>query len=535
MEIDVLIIGAGPTGLVAAIDAVRHGLSVRIVDQNPQRSPHSKALVLHSRSLEVLDDLGCVDCVLRAGREFRALNILAGTRPVGRIEFRRLAWNDAPYPMWLTIPQSETERCLEERLNALGVTVERQTALRSLHERQGGVDAELVRVDGSAEACRAAWLVGCDGARSDVRRALGVALEGDTSGEVFVLADVAMESPLVDGEGYNVLARDGVLLIVPMPKPGLVRLIAHLPKVRPDDAPPVIDLPLLQRIVDTRTGLTTRLSALGWTSSFSPKHFIARSMRVGRAFLAGDAAHIHSPVGGQGLNTGIQDAYNLMWKLALVHRGLAASTLLDTYHDERHPVGDRMIRGVRRATRGLTLRGGLAQRLRNRLAGLLLRFARVRDRMGAQLGMLLLRYGPSLAIAGEHASTGSPRPGERAAQQASTPALTQRLRGPHHTLLLFDGLDSALTDGEHQAAAALARTLAADAVRVVRVRREAAADADLADPQGAIHRAFAAHRPLAVWVRPDKYVGFRGDPRSTAALRAYLEGMFAGPARGKTP
>ncbi len=536
MEIDVLIIGAGPTGLVAAIDAVRHGLSVRIVDQNPQRSPHSKALVLHSRSLEVLDDLGCVDCVLRAGREFRALNILAGTRPVGRIEFRRLAWNDAPYPMWLTIPQSETERCLEERLNALGVTVERQTALRSLHERQGGVDAELVRADGGAETCRAAWLVGCDGARSDVRRALGVALEGDTSGEVFVLADVAMESPLVDGEGYNVLARDGVLLIVPMPKPGLVRLIAHLPKVRPDDAPPVIDLPLLQRIVDTRTGLTTRLSALGWTSSFSPKHFIAGSMRVGRAFLAGDAAHIHSPVGGQGLNTGIQDAYNLMWKLALVHRGLAASTLLDTYHDERHPVGDRMIRGVRRATRGLTLRGGLAQRLRNRLAGLLLRFARVRDRMGAQLGMLLLRYGPSLAIAGLHASTGSPRPGERTAQQASTPALTRRLRGPHHTLLLFDGLDSTLTDGEHQAAAALARTLAADAVRVVRVRREAATgDEDLADPDGAIHRAFAAHRPLAVWVRPDKYVGFRGDPRSTGALRAYLEGMFAGAARGETP
>jgi NADPH-dependent dioxygenase len=137
MEVDVLIIGAGPTGLVAAIDAVRHGLSVRIVDQNPQRSPHSKALVLHSRSLEVLDDLGCVDCVLRAGREFRALNILAGTRPVGRIEFRRLAWNDAPYPMWLTIPQSETERCLEERLNALGVTVERQTALRSLQRAAG--------------------------------------------------------------------------------------------------------------------------------------------------------------------------------------------------------------------------------------------------------------------------------------------------------------------------------------------------------------------------------------------------------------
>jgi 2-polyprenyl-6-methoxyphenol hydroxylase-like FAD-dependent oxidoreductase len=529
-DVDVLIIGAGPTGLVAAIDALRHGLSVRIVDQNAQRSPHSKALVLHSRSLEVLDDLGCVAPVLAAGRDFRALNILAGSRPVGRIEFRRLDWHDAPYPMWLTIPQSETERCLEDRLNALGVMVERQTALRALSQRQDGVDAELVRADGSALTCRAAWLLGCDGARSDVRHALGVTLEGDTSGEVFVLADVAMESSLVDGEGYNVLAREGVLLIVPMQRPGLVRLIAHLPNVRPDDEPPVIDLPLLQRIVDTRTGLATKLSALGWTSSFSPKHFIARSMRVGRAFLAGDAAHIHSPVGGQGLNTGIQDAYNLMWKLALVHRGLAAPTLLDTYHEERHPVGARMIHGVRRATRSLTLREGLAQSLRNRLVGLLLRFARVRDRMGAQLGMLLLRYPPSLATAAQHAP-GSPRPGERAAQQASTPALTQRLRGAHHTLLLFDGLDSALTDGEHQAAAALARSFAADAVEVVRVRRDAPAnDEHLPDPDGAIHRAFAAHRPLAVWVRPDKYVGFRGNARSTAALRTYLEGMFAGAA-----
>ncbi len=527
MDVDVLIIGAGPTGLVAAIDALRHGLSVRIIDQNPQRSPHSKALVLHSRSLEVLDDLGCVAPVLRAGREFRALNILAGTRPVGRIEFRKLAWNDAPYPMWLTIPQSETERCLEERLNALGVTVERQTALRSLHQRPDGVDAELVRADGGALTCRAAWLVGCDGARSDVRHALGVALEGDTSGEVFVLADVAMESPLVDGEGYNVLAREGVLLIVPMQRPGLVRLIAHLPEVRPDDEPPVIDLPMLQRIVDTRTGLATKLSALGWTSAFSPKHFIARSMRVRRAFLAGDAAHIHSPVGGQGLNTGIQDAYNLMWKLALVHRGLAAPTLLDTYHEERHPVGARMIRGVRRATRGLTLRAGLAQRLRNTLARVLLRFARVRDRMGAQLGMLLLRYPPSLATAAQHRA-GSPRPGERAAQQASTPALTQRLRGPHHTLLLFDGLDSPLTDTEHQASADLARSFAGDAARVVRVRRDAGSDeGHLADPDGAVHRAFAAHRPLAVWIRPDKYVGFRGDPRSTETLRAYLDGVFS--------
>lgn len=528
LDVDVLIVGAGPTGLVAASDALRHGLSVRIVDQNEQRSPHSKALVLHSRSLEVLDDLGCVEPVLRAGRDFRALNIFAGRRSLGRIEFRALAWNDAPYPMWLTIPQSETERCLEERLIALGGKVERHTALRALREGPSGVDAELLRADGRLETCRAAWLVGCDGARSDVRRALGVTLEGDSTGEVFVLADVALESTLVDGEGYNVLAREGVLLIVPMQTPGLVRLIAHLPRARPEETP-VIDLPMLQQLVDTRTGLTTKLSSLGWTSVFSPKHFIAKSLRAGRVFLAGDAAHIHSPVGGQGLNTGIQDAYNLMWKLALVHRGLAPAALLDTYQAERHPVGERMIRGVRRATRGLTLRAGLAQGVRNRLAGLFLRFARVRDQMGAPLGMLHLRYAPNLATA-EHAFTGV-----RAPQQASTPGLTQRLRGPHHTLLLFDGLRTALTESEVRAASEVAQRFAAGAVEVVHVRRDTVAgEKHLADPAGAIHRAFDAEGALAVWIRPDKYVGFRGDPRSTESLRAFLQGLFP-PTAGGAP
>jgi hypothetical protein len=239
-------------------------------------------------------------------------------------------------------------------------------------------------------------------------------------------------------------------------------------------------------------------------------------------FLAGDAAHIHSPVGGQGLNTGIQDAYNLVWKLALVHRGLAPPRLLDTYEAERHPVGDRMIRGVRRATRGLTLRAGAAQWVRNRLASLLLRFARVRNLMGAALGMLQLRYAPSLA-ATTSPQPGSPQPGERAAQQASSPALTHRLRGVHHTLLLFDGLREALTEAEVETAAGLARTFAGSAVQAIHVRKDTVSgETHLADPDGAIHRAFGADRALAVWIRPDKVVAFRGDPRATGPLRAWL-------------
>lgn len=518
--IDVLVIGAGPTGLVAAIDALRHGLTVRIVDQNERRSPHSKALVLHSRSLEVLDDLGCVGAVLEAGREFKALNLVAGGAQLGRIEFSSLAWDDAPYPVWLTIPQSETERCLEERLNALGGAVERQTALRSLREVQAGVEVELARADGTVETCRASWLIGCDGARSDVRRCLKVPLVGDGSGEVFVLADVALESPLTDAEGYNVLSPEGVLLIVPMKTPGQVRLIAHLPKARPEDSVEV-DLPMLQRLVDSRTGLRTKLSSLGWTSVFSPKHFIAGALRVGRVFLAGDAAHIHSPVGGQGLNTGIQDSYNLVWKLALVHRGRAPSSLLDTYQAERHPVGERMIRGVRRATRGLTLRPRLLQWVRNRLAALLLRFARVRNLMGAPLGMMQLRYRRSIAT--------TPEAGARAAQQASSPHLTGRLRGPHHTLLVLDGRRAPLTRLEVGALAELARGFAGPAVEVLHVHPSPSSAEQLDDRDGLIHRAFGAQEPAAVWIRPDKYVAFRGDARAPEPLRAFLQHLFTPP------
>lgn len=527
--VDLLVVGAGPTGLVAAIEALRHGLSVRLVDQAERRSPHSKALVLHARSLEVLDDLGCVDAVLQAGRPFVALNVLApGGRALGRIEFSRLDWGGAPYPMWLTIPQSETERCLEERLVALGGKVERPLALRTVKNAPHGVEAELVRPDGTTETCRAAWLVGADGASSSVRRALGTPLEGDTTGELFMLADVAIESPLTDGEGYNVLARDGVLLIVPMPKPGVVRLIAHLPKEKAD-APPTIDLPMLQRLVDTRTGLPTRLSSLGWTSVFSPKHFMASALRRGRVFLAGDAAHIHSPVGGQGLNTGLQDTYNLVWKLAAVHRGRARAALLDTYQVERHAVGERMIHGVRRATRALTLRAPLAQAVRNRVAGVALGLPRVRDQLGAPVGMLTLRYDPGLAVAAQVAP-GSPRTGERAAQQASTPALSASLRGTQHTLLLFDGLRARVAEADVEAVTALARRHAGAAVKVLRVRHgDAAGPDELADADGAVHRAFSAELPLVVWVRPDKHVAFRGPPSAEGVLRAWLTDVFVAP------
>lgn len=533
-SVDLLVVGAGPTGLCAALDGVRHGLSVRILDRNACRTSYSKALVLHSRSMEVLADLGCSERLLAAGREFRALNIIADGKLIQRIDFRRLDWHDAPFPMWFTIPQSETERCIEEELEARGVRVVRNSTLQSFRQENEFVEAEIVHADGTRETSRASWLVAADGARSDVRRMLDVELEGDVTGETFILADVALESEFADAEGYNIFVPEGMLILVPLEVPGRVRLIAHTPQLTPEVATK-IDIPMLQEILDKRSGFSTRITELGWTSSFSPKHFVSKKLRVGRVFLAGDAAHIHSPVGGQGLNTGIQDVHNLIWKLALVHRGAGNPGLLDSYQMERHAVAEAMINNVRRATKMLTLRGAWSQQMRNRIASVLMQLSGVRDRLGSHVGMLHLRYHEAQGIHQEWSSVfrqGHPRAGERASRFAAFPALTKAIQGPQHTLLLFEGLHAQFSAARAQSFIERAQAHAHNAVRIVRVRKckETLVDHDgcfiLADPLGEMHRAYGATKSAVLWIRPDTYVGFRGNSDELDALDRYLRAMF---------
>lgn len=533
-SVDLLVVGAGPTGLCAALDASRHGLSVHIIDRNEHRTSYSKALVLHSRSMEVLDDLGCRERLLAAGREFRALNLIADGTLIQRIDFRRLDWHDAPFPMWFTIPQCETERCIEEELEARGVRVERNMTLQSFRQENEFVEAEIVHADGTCEKSRASWLVAADGARSDVRRMLDIELEGDVTGETFILADVALDSELADAEGYNIFVPEGMLILVPLEVPGRVRLIAHTPQLSPE-ATPQIDIPMLQEILDKRSGFSMRITELGWTSSFSPKHFVSKKLHVGRVFLAGDAAHIHSPVGGQGLNTGIQDVHNLIWKLALVHRGAGNPALLNSYQMERHAVAEAMINNVRRATKMLTLRGALGQQMRNRIASVLMQLSGVRDRLGSHVGMLHLRYHEEQDIHQGWSSVvrqGHPRAGERAGRFAAFPVLTKAIQGPQHTLLLFEGLHAQFSAARAQSFIERAQAHALHAVRIVRVRKckETLVDNDdcfiLADPLGEMHRAYGATKSAVLWIRPDTYVGFRGSSDELDSLDRYLRAMF---------
>lgn len=385
---DLLIIGGGPTGLAAACEAKRHGLSVRVVERLATRATMSKALVVHARTMEVLETIGCADQVLAAGQRFRALNIRpsTGATPI-RVDLLNRAWGDTRFPFWLSIPQYEVERILEQRLVTLGGTLEWSTTLTGLRQLDDSVEATLRSADGSLTTHRARWVLACDGGRSEARTLAGLSLERQGLGVTFALADVMTKTDLVEDEGHTVLSADGVLLVVPMPQPGLWRLIAQVPS--DFDA---ASLSGWSSLVTKRLGKDLNLQSLGWTSRFDLTGGVANRFRAGRVFLLGDAGHVHSPVGGQGLNTGVQDAHNLVWKLALVQQqplSLAQQErLLDSYERERRPIAAQMVGTTTFATRVITVKNPLVRALRGVVARAVLRLPPFINRLSRGVGML---------------------------------------------------------------------------------------------------------------------------------------------------
>jgi 2-polyprenyl-6-methoxyphenol hydroxylase-like FAD-dependent oxidoreductase len=445
---DLLIIGAGPTGLTAAAQALQAGLRVRLVERRAERARRSKALVLHARTMEALELLGCAAPLVARGARFRALHI--HTHP-GRhrstVDLLDRAWGDTEYPYWLSVPQYETEQVLEARVGALGGTLEWSTALTGLVQHDDHVEATLEGPDGT-ERHRARWVLGCDGGRSTTRELAGLRMERTELGVTFALADVHTTTDLPGDEGHMVFADAGVLLIVPMPEAGVWRLIAHV-----DPDAPALDAAGWQALVRARSGFDLGITGAGWRSRFALSSGVAPRLREGRVFLLGDAAHVHSPVGGQGLNTGIQDAQNLVWKLALAAEGALApaqsAALIDSYAEERHPIATAMVRATERATRLLTLRSPLLRAVRRNAARLLLRSARLKNLLGRGVGMLDLRTAgharlPNPTLGSGRRLYGAVRPSRPVRLQLEDRALVvrpDRVAAPPGTWPVLDTLD----------------------------------------------------------------------------------------------
>ena len=363
----VLIVGAGPTGLALALWLTRLGIRVRIIDRTAEPGTTSRALAVQARTLEFYRQVGLAEAVVEGGVRIARLNFWVKGARAARVPIQRIGEGSSPYPFPLVFPQDAHERLLIERLDALGVTVERRTELIRFDEHAGGVRAVLERADGSEEICEAAYLAGCDGASSAVREQLGIGFPGGTYSGLFYVADVEAAGPVTDEDLHVDLEDADFVLVFPLKGKGRVRLVGNV-RGSPDGEHREL------RFEDVRgraiEHLRLEIRKVNWFSTYRVHHRVAHRFRAGRAFLLGDAAHIHSPVGGQGMNTGIADAVNLGWKLAAVLKAGAATALLDTYEPERIAFARRLVATTDRVFTVVTKGGPVARLVRTRLVPL---------------------------------------------------------------------------------------------------------------------------------------------------------------------
>jgi len=359
MTQNVLIVGAGPVGLTLAIELTRYGVPVRILERAAHSTDKSKAIVLWSRTLELLDrQPGGSAPFVERGFKVDAVSFLAGDKVIGRVTMGSV---QSPYPYALMLPQSETERLLEAHLHALGLKVEREVDVTAVNLRADGADATIRHADGHENKISADWLAGCDGAHSLVRHTVGATFAGKTMDSNWMLADVHMRGYLLpDTEASVYWHKDGAFVIFPI-SPGRYRLLADLPAAG-EVHPPVPTLTDVQAMIERRGPRGMIAFDPIWLAGFRINGRKVSSYRWGRAFLCGDAAHVHSPAGGQGMNTGMQDAFNLGWKLAAVASGRGGEKLLDSYNLERSEVGEHVLANAQRLTAVGTLKNPIGQR-----------------------------------------------------------------------------------------------------------------------------------------------------------------------------
>jgi 2-polyprenyl-6-methoxyphenol hydroxylase-like FAD-dependent oxidoreductase len=510
-DIAVLIVGAGPTGLILACDLARRKVSFRIVDKAPEYFAGSRGKGLQPRSLEVLDDLGVVDQVLANGRFHLPFRGYDGATVLGDHDMHegRVPTPDIPYASPLIIPQWRVEEILRNRLAEYGGRVELATELTGFEKNDDGVTATLVH-SGAKEQVFPRYMVGADGGHSSVRKELGVGFEGETwKYERMLVGDVRVDG--LDREHWHSWPKHeaGWVALCPLPSTDSFQFQAQITADEPDEP----TLERFQEIVDERTGRSDiRLYDATWLSLYRANVRMVDRYRVGQVFLAGDAAHVHSPAGGQGMNTGIQDAYNLGWKLGQVLAG-ARDHLLDTYEEERLPVAASIL-GITTKLHRQILSGNVSE-----------------QRRGPETLQLGINYRGSSLAREENDPTAKLHAGDRAPDApCSNPTGTSTrlfdvFRGPHFTLLAFGACHVAAVTAVSQRYGPVVR--AHSVPRTDAPTGNATLSDSLFDTEGHAHRAYDAKDGMLVLVRPDGYVGFIANGDSPSGVQAYLEYLIA--------
>lgn len=549
--IPVLVVGAGPTGLTMANELVRHGVAVRIIEREPALHVTSRALVVMPRSLEIFDDMGVVDEAIAAGNAVTSINVMFKPKRVvmdvaGLLNGPR---NYTAYPALRTLSQHETERILTDHLLTQGVQIQGGRELVDLSQDGDVVTVSLRSADGSIESVRCRWVIGCDGARSAVRKAAGIPFAGSTYRDEFIMADAELDWALPHGELYAFPSPAGLFAAFSMPGENRYRIFGN---VTPDPNGPSAEYSepthdQFQALLKERVPFDADIVKEHWVTSYRVHARVVPRYRDGQVFLVGDAAHVHSPAGAQGMNTGIQDAYNLAWKLALVERGIADKSLLDSYGAERHPVGVQLLKTTDRLFSVIAGSSRLARFARGRVAPQLARVVLTRRSvlrwLLGTLAQLRLHYPNSPLNAqdgdGWRHSAG---PGDRAPEadvliDGQPGRLHDAFRGTHHTVLLFTGLDDQARPAVElcRVAERLERSYPGLVrARVITADRFADHAAALGDPDRFAHRQYGIKAACAFVIRPDGHIGYRGRPvdgdRLIADLAVRLPGASTTPA-----
>lgn len=393
MRSDVLIIGAGPTGLVLALWLTKLGVNVHIIDKASEPGTTSRALAVQARTLELYRQLDLADAVVSRGHKVPAVNLWVKGERAAHVTFETVGSDLTPYPFLNIFPQDEHERLLIERLEQLGVTVQRQTELVSFSDDGERIVAQLRGIDGRETPWEASYIAGCDGARSLVRETIGTGFPGGTYRQVFYVADIEASGPSLDGEFHIDLDEADFLAVFPLAGQGRARLIGTVRDERADHPETLTFEDVSHRAIEH---LKVAVAKVHWFSTYRVHHRVTEHFREGRAFLLGDAAHIHSPAGGQGMNTGIGDAVNLAWKLAAVLGGQAPDSLLDSYEAERIVFARRLVATTDRVFSFATADGNIANVVRTRLAPVLIpaiaRFDVAREFLFRTVSQITLNY-----------------------------------------------------------------------------------------------------------------------------------------------